>query len=40
MVTHDPRYADRATRSVQLFDGKVVGAHGTDESGAEALRRC
>jgi putative ABC transport system ATP-binding protein len=24
MVTHDPRYADRATRTVQLFDGKVV----------------
>ena len=24
MVTHDPRYAHRATRTVQLFDGRVV----------------
>ena len=24
MVTHDPRYADRAKRTIQLFDGKVV----------------
>jgi len=26
MVTHDPRYADFADRTVQLFDGKVVNA--------------
>lgn len=26
MVTHDPRYAGRAERTVQLFDGRVVGA--------------
>jgi putative ABC transport system ATP-binding protein len=25
MVTHDPRYAAHADRSVQLFDGRVVG---------------
>jgi len=24
MVTHDPRYADRAQRTVHLFDGRVV----------------
>jgi putative ABC transport system ATP-binding protein len=24
MVTHDPRYADRAKRTVHLFDGRVV----------------
>jgi putative ABC transport system ATP-binding protein len=24
MVTHDPRYADHADRSVQLFDGRVL----------------
>ncbi len=31
MVTHDPRYADRADRTVHLFDGRVV-----DESFAAA----
>jgi putative ABC transport system ATP-binding protein len=24
MVTHDPRYAENAQRSVHLFDGQVV----------------
>jgi putative ABC transport system ATP-binding protein len=24
MVTHDPRYAEHADRSVHLFDGRVV----------------
>jgi ABC-type lipoprotein export system ATPase subunit len=24
MVTHDPRYAAHADRSIQLFDGKVA----------------
>ena len=24
MVTHDPRYARHAERSIQLFDGRVV----------------
>ncbi len=26
MVTHDPRYADRAGRTIHLFDGRVVPA--------------
>jgi putative ABC transport system ATP-binding protein len=25
MVTHDPRYADHAERTVHLFDGKITG---------------
>jgi putative ABC transport system ATP-binding protein len=24
MVTHDPRYADRAKRTIHLFDGRLV----------------
>jgi putative ABC transport system ATP-binding protein len=31
MVTHDPRYAKHADRSIHLFDGRVV-----DEEGAGA----
>ena len=26
MVTHDPRYADRAVRTIHLFDGRIVDA--------------
>jgi putative ABC transport system ATP-binding protein len=26
MVTHDPRYADRAARSIHLFDGRIVSS--------------
>ena len=33
MVTHDPRYALHADRTVQLFDGRVVEEQGTLESG-------
>ena len=39
MVTHDPRYALMANRSVHLFDGQVVSeedaqkAHELEESG-------
>ena len=29
MVTHDPRYAEHAERSVHLFDGQIV----KDETG-------
>jgi putative ABC transport system ATP-binding protein len=29
MVTHDPRYAAHADRSVHLFDGKIVDGHQT-----------
>ena len=32
MVTHDPRYADYADRTIHLFDGRVV----EDESGEKA----
>lgn len=32
MVTHDPRYADFAERSIHLLDGQVV----KDTAGAEA----
>jgi putative ABC transport system ATP-binding protein len=34
MVTHDPRYARYATRTVHLFDGRIV----EEESGAERER--
>ncbi len=29
MVTHDPRYARYAERSIDLFDGRIAGAHST-----------
>jgi putative ABC transport system ATP-binding protein len=31
MVTHDPRWARHATRSVHLFDGRVVEEQGSEE---------
>jgi putative ABC transport system ATP-binding protein len=34
MVTHDPRWAERAERYVSLFDGKIAG----DEASLEMLR--
>jgi putative ABC transport system ATP-binding protein len=33
MVTHDPRYAEHAQRTVKLFDGRIV----SDERGAAVL---
>src|SRR6059036_1496043 len=33
MVTHDPRYAQHADRTVQLFDGRVVEEQGTGVGG-------
>jgi putative ABC transport system ATP-binding protein len=36
MVTHDPRYARHATRSIHLFDGRVVGV--ADGEPAEQLQ--
>ena len=36
MVTHDPRYAAHADRSVELFDGRVLEEH--DQSTAAAAR--
>ena len=29
MVTHDPRYAELASRSIHLFDGQIVEEHST-----------
>jgi putative ABC transport system ATP-binding protein len=34
MVTHDPRYAQHADRTVQLFDGRVVEEHGPGTRGS------
>ena len=31
VVTHDPRYAEYAQRSVSLFDGRVVDERSLDE---------
>jgi len=36
MVTHDPRYALHADRSVQLFDGRVVEETGNEQQRAGA----
>jgi putative ABC transport system ATP-binding protein len=33
MVTHDPRYAKHADRSIHLFDGRVVDEEGARDSG-------
>jgi putative ABC transport system ATP-binding protein len=33
MVTHDPRYAQHADRTIQLFDGRVVEEQGAGGSG-------
>jgi len=33
MVTHDPRYAKHADRSIHLFDGRVVDEQGVGASG-------
>ncbi|HET6724903.1 MAG TPA: ABC transporter ATP-binding protein [Gammaproteobacteria bacterium] len=36
MVTHDPRYATRAARTIQLFDGQIVDEDITVETPAPA----
>jgi putative ABC transport system ATP-binding protein len=36
MVTHDPRYATRAARTIQLFDGQIVDEDITMENPAPA----
>jgi putative ABC transport system ATP-binding protein len=38
MVTHDPRYADYAQRSVHLFDGRIVEDQERPERAIEELR--
>jgi len=37
MVTHDPRYADLADRSVHLFDGRIVEEHGKRARASEPV---
>src|SRR5215210_7336368 len=37
MVTHDPRYARHADRSIHLFDGRVVEEDGTGKRGEREL---
>jgi putative ABC transport system ATP-binding protein len=32
MVTHDPRYAKHAERSIHLFDGRIVEENATTEN--------
>ncbi|HMO64428.1 MAG TPA: ABC transporter ATP-binding protein [Verrucomicrobiota bacterium] len=36
MVTHDPRFARHADRTIHLFDGRVVEEHDTDMPAAKA----
>jgi putative ABC transport system ATP-binding protein len=38
MVTHDPRYADHAERTVHLFDGRIVDEEGARGSGLGSTR--
>ena len=38
MVTHDPRYARHADRSIHLFDGRVVEEDGSKKRRARARR--
>ena len=37
MVTHDPRYARHADRSIHLFDGRVVEEDGSKGRGEKEL---
>jgi putative ABC transport system ATP-binding protein len=39
MVTHDPRWAKHAGRSVHLFDGRVVEEEEAAARAEEELRR-
>ena len=39
MVTHDPRYARHADRSIHLFDGRVVEEDGSKHARREGARR-
>jgi putative ABC transport system ATP-binding protein len=38
MVTHDPRYAEHAERSIHMFDGRVVREERSSEVAAELQR--
>jgi putative ABC transport system ATP-binding protein len=37
MVTHDPRFARHADRTVHLFDGQIVDEEGHDSSAVAAV---
>jgi putative ABC transport system ATP-binding protein len=37
MVTHDPRYARHADRSIHLFDGRVVEEDGSGKRAEKEL---
>jgi len=39
MVTHDPRYARHADRSIHLFDGRVVEEDGTGQRAEKELEQ-
>jgi putative ABC transport system ATP-binding protein len=38
MVTHDPRYAEHAERSIHMFDGRVVREERSSAVAAEMER--
>ena len=38
MVTHDPRYAEYAERTIHLFDGRIVEEEAHPERAIEELR--
>jgi putative ABC transport system ATP-binding protein len=37
MVTHDPRYARHADRTIELFDGQVVGEHAARATASSSM---
>ena len=39
MVTHDPRYARHADRSIHLFDGRVVEEDGSKNAARRNSKR-
>lgn len=39
MVTHDPRYADMASRKLHLLDGRILDADGTPLQQTQSLRQ-
>ncbi len=39
MVTHDPRYADMASRKLHLLDGRILDADGTPLQGGQQIRQ-
>ncbi len=39
MVTHDPRYADMASRKLHLLDGRILDADGAPLQGSQQIRQ-